>query len=239
MKYVALTIAVACCNAMAVGTGEISLGWVEQPSCTGSNSSAKNVTHGAAAISAVIDSTPLDSEDKQAAVQACAFEARDFVGPQYIADDPVASTPLFREAFFRCIRSAPRGVEVFSVALRSESQCDGPASSRYTTCSPQDVTVNLNWCARDRGFNEGAICGQQAMSLARRDTRSNKVAPYLPIAGDIWTRSQMMGVAADLAKSGDVDAGFQMAICCQAHNKSAQRCLATNRDVVIQYLQKH
>jgi hypothetical protein len=138
-------LASGCLSTLGAGTGEISLGRVDVPSCI--SSSGKGVS-----ISAVIDSTPLDSDEKQRAVQTCASEARDFVRPEIIADDPVRATPVFREAFSRCMKVTNARVEVFSISLKSrcltanspalrgfsKSQCE----ARYQACLSKARSVD-------------------------------------------------------------------------------------------------
>lgn len=97
------------------------------------------------------------------------------------------------------------------------------------TCDPIGA---LEWCSRDHGFNEGAICG--ASALAGFPGTPNIGSG--PILGNLWDRTAMMSLARDAAKAGRLGDATKAAICCQIHNQQAAQCLAANTGTVQKWL---
>ena len=226
---------------ISCGATEIDLGSVDIPSCTGSVNRHPG-EKGVASISLVVDTTPLDSELKQATLQACANKARDFIGPAEIADDPVGSTPLFRKIFTSCMNGASspsvRGIDVYSVALRSRSNCSGPASPTYTSCPASEMQAHLEWCARDQGFNEGASCAQSVLFRTNHGALASDLMPQASFSGHTVSRVQIIDIARDLARKGEASTAVELVQCCEVHNSSAGYCLASDKKFIYDWLRK-
>jgi hypothetical protein len=102
-------------------------------------------------------------------------------------------------------------------------------------CSANDVKVNLDWCSRDHGFNEGATCGVSALGgLGLQGLPA--LAPQ-PLLGNTWDRTNMMGAAKAAWKAGHRGPAVNTAICCQIHNAGAQACLNAHKDLVEQWFE--
>lgn len=110
------------------------------------------------------------------------------------------------------------------------------AGAQGFTCDTAFVNASLEWCARDRGFNEGATCSLEALSAAH--SGSLPAAAPQPVLGNSWSRANVIRAAKDAAKGGQADAGANAAICCQAHNPPVQACLAQRRADVVKWLRQ-
>ncbi len=102
------------------------------------------------------------------------------------------------------------------VALRS--------SALAFTCDAEFVRQSLEWCSRDHGFNEGAVCGANALSGA--GVGGLPAMAGAAVLGNTWDRTNMMG-AAKAACPGNPDAAANAAVCCQIHNGPVHDCLAS------------
>jgi len=93
------------------------------------------------------------------------------------------------------------------------------------------VAGNLNWSARDHGFNEGAQCGFNYLQ--------GIAGIQLPFPGDyyvlgnVWDRTNMMGAAQLAFRMGYVDAAVNVALCSQIHNYPVQQALAQRPDLIV------
>lgn len=96
----------------------------------------------------------------------------------------------------------------------------------------KDGTVegHLNWCSTDAGFNEGAVCGVNA--LASAGISGLPAIAGGAILGNLWNRTNMMGATKAAFAVGQRDAAVNAAICCQIHNSDARACLENNRSAV-------
>lgn len=97
-----------------------------------------------------------------------------------------------------------------------------------------DVAANLDACARDHGFNQGATCGLDALSRAGLQG----LPPSAPQAelGRTWDGSRMMEAARVAAKAGWVPVGVNAAICCGAADAALHACLKAHRAEVARWL---
>lgn len=112
-----------------------------------------------------------------------------------------------------------------------DQACPGPSNG--TT-----VRQALEWCSRNSsGFNEGGLCGAQALSGVSIPGVPAQALGYAVI-GNSWSRTNMMYLAKDAAKTGAVDAAFNAAVCCQRHTPWASACLANSRQAVEQWLRQ-
>jgi|SRR5579872_1846610 len=100
------------------------------------------------------------------------------------------------------------------------------------------VYVNLNWSAGDHGFNEGGLCGVEALGGIAGIQLPNVPFEY-QILGNTWDRTNMMGAAVAAYRLGYVDAAVNAAICSQIHNDGAHQLLSANRGIVAQWLGQH
>jgi hypothetical protein len=98
-----------------------------------------------------------------------------------------------------------------------------------------DVYANLNWSKGDSGYNEGAVCGLQALSGITGIT-----LPTIPFEedalGNIWVRVDMMNAAISAYQLGFVDQAVQAATCSQVHNPDVYQLLSNNPDIVADWL---
>jgi hypothetical protein len=91
------------------------------------------------------------------------------------------------------------------------------------------VAGNLNWSRGDHGFNEGAVCGFNAL----QGTGIQIPIPFgYQILGNVWDRTNMMGAARFAFQLGFVDAAVNTAICSQIHNPPVYNYLAQNRYLI-------
>lgn len=110
------------------------------------------------------------------------------------------------------------------------------AGAQGFTCDTAFVNASLEWCARDRGFNEGATCSLNALSTA--GSSSLPAAAPQPVLGNTWSRASVIQAARDAVRGGHVDAGANAAICCQTHNPPVQACLTQRRADVVNWLRR-
>jgi len=101
-----------------------------------------------------------------------------------------------------------------------------------------EVFSALDWSNSDHGYNEGALCGVQALQgIAGLDL------PAIPfeenVLGNIWDRTNMMGAAILAYKTGYAEQAIDAAICSQIHNDDAHQLLSDNRDIVGDWLSSH
>ena len=105
---------------------------------------------------------------------------------------------------------------------------------------PDDTTrdavySNLHWSWGDSGYNEGALCGFQALSGI-----AGVSLPALPleedVLGNIWVRVDMMNAAITAYRLGFVDQAVQAATCSQIHNDDVYQLLSNNPDMVADWL---
>jgi len=102
----------------------------------------------------------------------------------------------------------------------------------------EDVTrvfANLNWSAGDHGYNEGALCGIQALQGI-----AGVQLPSIPfeeaLLGNIWDRTNMMGAAILAYWLGYVDQAVEAATCSQIHNESEYSFLLMHPNIVAMWL---
>ena len=98
-----------------------------------------------------------------------------------------------------------------------------------------DVYNNLDWSRGDSGYNEGALCGLQALSGITGIT-----LPDIPLEqdalGNIWVRVDMMNAAILAYQLGYADQAVQAATCSQIHNPDIYQLLSNNPDIVASWL---
>jgi hypothetical protein len=98
-----------------------------------------------------------------------------------------------------------------------------------------DVYSNLDWSKGDSGYNEGALCGVQALTGIAGIT-----LPTIPFEqdalGNIWPRVDMMNAAIAAYRLGFVDQAVQAATCSQIHNDPVYQLLSNNPDIVAEWL---
>jgi hypothetical protein len=98
-----------------------------------------------------------------------------------------------------------------------------------------DVYTNLNWSAGDSGYNEGALCGLQAL-----EGIAGVQLPSIPFEenalGNIWHRVDMMNAAVLAYQLGYVDAAVNASICSQIHNDAVHQLLSDNPEMVEDWL---
>ena len=97
-----------------------------------------------------------------------------------------------------------------------------------------DVAANLETCARDHGFNQGATCGLDAMSRAGLQGLPAP-APQAEL-GRTWDRARMVDAARVAAKAGWVPVGVNAAICCAAGDPALSACLKARRAEIAAWL---
>lgn len=97
------------------------------------------------------------------------------------------------------------------------------------------VYINLNWSAGDSGYNEGALCGLQAL-----EGIAGVQLPSVPFEenalGNIWHRVDMMNAAVLAYQLGYEDAAVDAATCSQIHNDPVYQLLLENPDIVADWL---
>lgn len=120
---------------------------------------------------------------------------------------------------------------VFFVLNRASAQ-DENTAVRHA------VYTNLNWSAGDHGYNEGALCGVQALQGI-----GGVQLPTIPFEedalGNIWDRTNMMGAAVLAYQLGYVDASVDAATCSQIHNDAVYQLLSDHPDMVENWLSSH
>lgn len=99
----------------------------------------------------------------------------------------------------------------------------------------QAVYANLNWSAGDHGYNEGALCGLNALQgIAELNL------PQIPfeedLLGNIWDRTNLIGAAEGAFQLGYTDAAVEAATCSQIHNGEAYQLLLDNPGIVADWL---
>lgn len=94
------------------------------------------------------------------------------------------------------------------------------------------VKVNLDWSARDHGFNEGALCGVNALQGISGISLPNVPFEY-EILGNVWDRTSMMNAAQAAFRMGFVDAAVNTAVCSQIHNDPVHQALARRADLIV------
>jgi len=109
--------------------------------------------------------------------------------------------------------------------------CRGQAGNAFS------LDQQLDWCSRDHGFNEGAVCG--ANTLTNAGLSGVPAIAGGAILGNTWDRTNMMGAAVAASRTGQEDAAVNVAICCQIHNPDAHACLENNRAEVQRWLDAH
>ena len=111
------------------------------------------------------------------------------------------------------------------------------AGAQGFTCDSAFVNASLEWCALDRGFNEGATCSLGALSAVHASGLPS-AAPQ-PVLGNTWSRASVIQAARQAAKEGgQADAGANAAICCQTHNPLVRACLAQRKADVVSWLRR-
>ena len=94
------------------------------------------------------------------------------------------------------------------------------------------VAGNLNWSAGDHGFNEGALCGFNALQGIAGIQLPNVPFQY-EILGNVWDRTNMMNAAQAAFRMGFVNAAVTTALCSQKHNPPTEQALAARPDLII------
>lgn len=110
------------------------------------------------------------------------------------------------------------------------------AGAQGFTCDTAFVNASLEWCSRDRGFNEGATCSFGALSTAGSSSLPGAAPQH--VLGNTWRRASVIQAARQAVREGHADAGANAAICCQTHNPPVQRCLAQRRADVVNWLSR-
>lgn len=109
------------------------------------------------------------------------------------------------------------------------------AALTINQASAQDygfVKANLDWSAGDHGFNEGGLCGVNALQGIAGIQLPNVPFQY-QIIGNVWDRTNMMNAAQAAFRIGFVDAAVNTAICSQIHNGPVHVALARRRDLIV------
>jgi hypothetical protein len=94
------------------------------------------------------------------------------------------------------------------------------------------VKANLDWSAGDHGFNEGGLCGVNALQGIAGIQLPNVPLEY-QILGNVWDRTNMMNAAQAAFRMGFVDAAVNTALCSQIHNGPVQQALAQRPDLIV------
>jgi hypothetical protein len=98
------------------------------------------------------------------------------------------------------------------------------------------VYTNLNWSAADSGFNEGGLCGFEALQgVAGVELPEVPFVEYYAL-GNVWPRVDMMNAAIFAYRSGFRNAGVTAAICSQIHNPAVSDLLSQHPDMVGDWL---
>jgi len=96
-----------------------------------------------------------------------------------------------------------------------------------------DVPKHLDWCKGDTGYNEGAVCGANALAGIAGIQVPDAAQPAL---GNVWHRDAMMRATIQAWKAGAKSQAMDAAICCQVHNGEAHACLSSHHDQVKDWL---
>lgn len=100
------------------------------------------------------------------------------------------------------------------------------------------VYNHLDWSSRDHGYNEGALCGIEALQGI-----AGVELPSIPfeqdLLGNIWDRTNMMGAAVQAYRLGFHDEAVSAAACSQIHNSPAYQLLSGHPDIVEYWLDSH
>jgi hypothetical protein len=110
-------------------------------------------------------------------------------------------------------------------------------ASVAAVCKQSTVDVHLNWCSMDHGFNEGASCGLNV--LGGTDVAGLPAMAVQAVLGNVWDRTNMMGVTKAAYRAGFQNEAIDASICCQIHNRDAYDCLKSNREAVSRWLNSH
>jgi len=94
------------------------------------------------------------------------------------------------------------------------------------------VKAQLDWAAGDHGFNEGGLCGMQALQGIGGIALPNVPFQY-QIIGNVWDRTNMMNAAQAAFRMGFVGPAVSTALCSQAHNGPVQAGLAQRQDLIV------
>jgi hypothetical protein len=109
-----------------------------------------------------------------------------------------------------------------------------PAMSFSQSVGDQ-VYTNLYWSKGDTGFNEGGLCGVQALQGIAGIQLPNVPFEY-QVLGNVWNRVNMMNAAIAAYRLGFTDAAVNAAVCSQVHNGGVYQLLSANRGMVAQWL---
>ena len=94
------------------------------------------------------------------------------------------------------------------------------------------VRANLDWSAGDHGFNEGGLCGVNALQGISGISLPNVPFEY-QVLGNVWDRTSMMNAAQAAFRMGFVSASVNTALCSQIHNGPVQQALAQRPDLIV------
>lgn len=94
------------------------------------------------------------------------------------------------------------------------------------------VKAQLDWSAGDHGFNEGGLCGMQALQGIAGIALPNVPFQY-QIIGNVWDRTNMMNAAQAAFRLGFVGPAVNTALCSQIHNGPVQDGLAQRQDLIV------
>lgn len=96
------------------------------------------------------------------------------------------------------------------------------------------VDEHLDWCAKNSGFNEGAVCGLSAL----KTTGVSGLPPMMDekILGNLWNRIQMMDATKAAYRAGKREEAISATVCCQIHTPDAHECLSKERKAVSEWL---
>jgi hypothetical protein len=94
------------------------------------------------------------------------------------------------------------------------------------------VKANLDWSAGDHGFNEGGLCGVNALQGISGISLPNVPFEY-QVLGNVWDRTNMMNAAQAAFRMGFVNAAVNTALCSQIHNGPVQQALAQRPDLIV------
>jgi hypothetical protein len=104
----------------------------------------------------------------------------------------------------------------------------------WAACS-WDVAVG--WCSTDHGFNEGAVCG--AGVAAGAGIGGVPAVGVGAVLGNIWDRTNMMGLAKTTARAGQCTPAVGIAACCQEHNGECKAAIQAHPTEVCDWLRNH
>lgn len=119
------------------------------------------------------------------------------------------------------------------ISSRAETQCP----TKGNDGNYHSVEEGLNWCSTNHGFNEGCVCGLNALGGCAGKISLPNIAGGA--CGNVWDRTNMMGATKSAYHAGCREEAITAAVCCQDHNPHMHKCLAENRDAVRVWLQAH